>query len=96
MTVMNQLIRGVAFAPSDEEIGNFLAARPVAAHHVPTWLEAGGAITPTPAPDATEARIRSLLGQGQSLRAVQRELFGYTGGAAYEAVKAVHEQMRLH
>ena len=28
-----------------------------------------------------------------SLRAVQRELFGYTGGAAYEAVKAVQAQM---
>jgi DNA segregation ATPase FtsK/SpoIIIE-like protein len=96
MTVMNQLIRGVAFAPSDEEIGNFLAARPVAAHPIPIWLEAGGTTTAIPAPDATEERIRSLLGQGRSLRAVQRELFGYTGGAAYEAVKAVHEQMRLH
>ena len=33
-------------------------------------------------------RIRELATQGLSLSAIQRELFGYTGGAAYEAVKA--------
>jgi DNA segregation ATPase FtsK/SpoIIIE-like protein len=38
MTVMNQLIRGVAFAPSDEEIGRFLASRPVQPYPAPDWL----------------------------------------------------------
>jgi hypothetical protein len=94
LTVMDRLLRGVAFAPSDEEIGAFLAARPVTPHPAPAWLEAEIA----PATSAheqreTEQRIRALLGQGWSLRAVQRELFGYTGGAAYEAVKAVQAQM---
>ena len=44
------------------------------------------------APDIA-TRIRTLLAQNQSLRAIQREIFGYTGGAAYEAVKAVQAEM---
>ncbi|MCB8923977.1 MAG: hypothetical protein H6662_20545 [Ardenticatenaceae bacterium] len=95
LTVMDQLLRGVAFAPSDEEIRSFLAARPVAPHPAPSWLETD-AIPATAShlqEDAIEEQIRALLGQGWSLRAVQRDLFGYTGGAAYEAVKAVQAQM---
>ncbi len=95
LTVMDQLLRGVAFAPSDDEIRNFLAARPVAPYPAPSWLEAD--VVPATAShqqqDEIEQQIRALLGQGWSLRAVQRELFGYTGGAAYEAVKAVRAQM---
>ena len=95
LTVMDQLLRGVAFAPSDDEIRSFLAARPVAPCPAPSWLEAGAvpATTSQPQQHETEQQIRTLLGQGWSLRAVQRELFGYTGGAAYEAVKAVQAQM---
>lgn len=95
LTVMDQLLRGIAFAPSDEEIRSFLVARPVAPYPAPSWLEAGAvpATTSSPQQHETEQQIRTLLGQEWSLRAVQRELFGYTGGAAYEAVKAVQAQM---
>ncbi len=95
LTVMDRLLRGVAFAPSDEEIRNFLAARPVAPHPAPSWLEVDvvPATTSQPQQNETEQQIRVLLAQGWSLRAVQRELFGYTGGAAYEAVKAIHSEM---
>lgn len=95
LTVMDQLLRGVAFAPSDEEIRSFLAARPVAPYPAPSWLEADAvpATASHQQEDEIEQQIRVLLGQGWSLRAVQRELFGYTGGAAYEAVKAVQAQM---
>jgi hypothetical protein len=40
LTVMDKLWCGVAFAPSDEEIGNFLIARPVGPYPAPSWLEA--------------------------------------------------------
>ena len=95
LTVMDQLLRGVAFAPSDEEICSFLAARPVAPYPAPSWLETDAipVTTSRQQEDEIEQQIRALLGQGWSLRAVQRELFGYTGGAAYEAVKAVQAQM---
>lgn len=95
LTVMDQLLRGVAFAPSDDEIRSFLAARPVAPYPAPSWLGANiaPATTSQSWQNETEQQICALLGQGWSLRAVQRELFGYTGGAAYEAVKAVQAQM---
>jgi hypothetical protein len=37
--------------------------------------------------DDQAARIRELAREGQSLNAIQRTVFGYIGGAAYEAVK---------
>jgi hypothetical protein len=39
-----------------------------------------------PGLDETE-RIRALAAQGLSRNAIQRRLFGYTGGAAFEAVR---------
>jgi len=93
---MDQLLRGVAFAPSDEEIRNFLAARPVAPQPAPSRLEADvvPAATSHQQGDDLEQRIRALLGQGWSLWAVQRELLLCNlGGAAYEAVKAVQAQV---
>ncbi len=39
MTVMDALVHGVAFAPSDEELAAFLAARPAATYPAPEWLE---------------------------------------------------------
>jgi DNA segregation ATPase FtsK/SpoIIIE-like protein len=93
LTVMDNLVRGVAFAPSDEEIEAFLSARPRPPYPTPAWL------VPTPAAvgavDETAERIWALLAEGRSMRAVQLELFGYTGGAAYEAVKAVQASQLL-
>ncbi|MCI0575790.1 MAG: hypothetical protein L0331_06225, partial [Chloroflexi bacterium] len=103
MTVMDALVHGVAFAPSDEELAAFLAARPAAIYPAPEWLEdreqgtgnRGQGVAGRPGVvDETAERIRALLAQNRSLRAVQREVFGYTGGAAYEAVKTVQAQMR--
>lgn len=51
--------------------------------------------TPRPKADARNMRpedvalIRSLLAEGRTQRAVENEVFGYTGGAAWEAVAAV-------
>lgn len=93
-----RISRSVVFASSNDEIRSFLAARPVAPFPTPSWLEADAvpATASHEQEDEIEQRVRALLGQGWSLRAVQRELFGYTGGAAYEAVKAVQAQMSLH
>lgn len=45
-------------------------------------------VEPQPdADEATAARIRELAAQGLSLNAIQREVFGYTGGAAYTTVR---------
>ena len=38
LVVLDKLVRGVAFAPSDAEIQQFLASRPVLAQPVPAWL----------------------------------------------------------
>ena len=46
--------------------------------------------TEEPEPESDQAPadlIRTLAGQGLSLSAIAREVFGYTGGAAYEAVR---------
>jgi hypothetical protein len=97
LTVMEKLVEGVAFAPSDNEIRSFLESRPARHHPNPEWLEGEivAAASPTPEQDMTE-QIRGLLADNWSLRAIQQELFGYTGGAAYEAVKAVQAQMRAN
>jgi hypothetical protein len=42
-----------------------------------------------PMVEGTAGRIRALLAEGCSLRAV-----GYTGGAAYQAVKAIRGQLQ--
>jgi hypothetical protein len=89
LTVMDNLVCGVAFAPTDEEIGAFLAARPIPPYPTPAWLasaDTGG--TGRTGVDETAGRIQALLADGRSMRAVQLEVFGYTGGAAYEAVQA--------
>jgi DNA segregation ATPase FtsK/SpoIIIE-like protein len=39
--------------------------------------------------DGRAAQIRELAGQGLSLNEIQRQVFGYCGGAAFDAVKAV-------
>jgi hypothetical protein len=89
LTVMQNIVQGVAFAPSDEQIAAFLASRQVPVLPRPDWLPAASP-TVEQASDATDraARIRALHTAGKSLNAIQDEVFGYRGGAAYAAVKA--------
>jgi hypothetical protein len=94
LTVMDRLIQGVAFAPSDGEIRAFLAARPAAAYPVPDWLDGEGIVShETQVVDPNEAEIARMLTAGHSLREIQQQLFGYAGGAAYEAVKRVQARL---
>jgi DNA segregation ATPase FtsK/SpoIIIE-like protein len=94
LTVMDRLIQGVAFAPSDEEIRAVLTARPVAPYPVPDWLEGETAAPqPTRVIDPNEQEIVDLLAAGRSLREIQQQVFGYAGGAAYEAVKRVQARL---
>jgi S-DNA-T family DNA segregation ATPase FtsK/SpoIIIE len=90
LTVLGGLERGVAFAPTDEQIVAFLEHHPVPALPKPEWLPASG--SPSAAPEAPARdqaeRIRALYAGGKSLNAIQTEVFGYRGGAAYAAVKA--------
>lgn len=94
--MMQTLVRGVAFAPSDEQIAAFLASRQAPALPRPNWLETA---TPPalqmPASEQSDAvgddqtaQIRALHAAGKSLNAIQDEVFGYRGGSAYAAVKA--------
>ena len=93
MTVMGDLIRAVAFAPDDDEINAFLAARPVRAIQPPTWLDA-----PTQSlvagvgerPDDVNAQILALHGQHLGVTEIQRRVFGTgPGGRDYYRVKQV-------
>lgn len=99
LAVMGDLVRGVAFAPSDEEIRTFLQAHIASPSSPQTWLDEGATMGGTavplgePAEDETTMWIRALLQANKSLREVQKTVFGYTGGAAYEAVRAVKEEL---
>lgn len=84
MTVLGSLVTGVAFAPSDDEIRAFLAARQVPMLPAPIWLD-----EPVEQGDSRDEQIRALHAGGASLNEIQRQVFGFTGGAAYDAVKAI-------
>jgi hypothetical protein len=83
-------LRGVAFAPSDEQIAAFLANRQVPALPRPDWLQSAAPPTVDLIGGATDqaAQICALHAAGKSLNAIQDEVVGYRGGAAYAAVKA--------
>ena len=110
LVVLDRLVQGVAFAPSDAEIRAFLASRPVLVQPAPTWLGSRptvieGEPPEIPSPEANEGdeeepltpekrdQISHLLEQGLSLRAIQREAFGYVGGKAYRSVKRVQQEL---
>ena len=90
LTVMGNLERGVAFAPSDEQIAIFLASRQTPGLPRPDWLPVTGPPGAAPVaqePDQAEQR-RTLHAARKSPNALQTEVFGYRGGAAYPAGKA--------
>ena len=88
------VMRGVTANPTDEELQTHLAYSPAPALASPDWLDQGA--RPEPAPvDTREQQIRDLAAQGLSMRAVQRQVFGYVGGKAYDVVKPIYEEVRM-
>jgi hypothetical protein len=75
--------KGVAFHPSDEQIREFLARRPVMALPAPDWLT----VTSQDVIDERTERIRGMARTGSSMAEIQRTVFGYAGGSAFEAVR---------
>lgn len=94
LTVMDgSLQHGLGFSaphgPDDAQLSAFLAAHPVPQLPPPDWMEAAE----EDAPESTDAdkaeQVRELKAQGLSARAIARIVYGYTGGAAYESVRAI-------
>lgn len=58
----------------------------------PAWLEK---VSPSAQPQTGEVdlspRIKALHAQGLSLNEIQRQVFGYVGGKAYETVRKALE-----
>lgn len=80
-----QVITGAAFHPNDDELKAFLQRRMAPALsqvEIPQRLEAG-------MPAETRLKIIDLKRRGVSINGICRALYGYTGGQAYEDVKAV-------
>ncbi|GAB4577533.1 MAG: hypothetical protein Fur0022_02640 [Anaerolineales bacterium] len=94
LTVLNtRLCRGVAFSPGDQEIEAFLDNRPVTPLPPPIWLaQVSTAIEEAPE-DEVISRIRALHAQNLSLNEIQRQVFGYVGGKAYETVRKALEKV---
>ena len=92
MVVTDHLVIGSAFDPTDQDINNFLKVRQVPMLPAPAWIEEIEDQQPDDPqqsqPDRSQ-RIKELLASGLSANEVQRRVFGFTGGAAYAAVRAV-------
>ncbi len=90
LTVMQGLVRGLGFAPNDEQIAAFLAAHPAKPLPKPEWLEDYDDVTEVGEDGMTnEDKIAELYRCGKSLAQIQVDVFGYSGGSAYTAVKRV-------
>jgi hypothetical protein len=87
------VVRGMTANPSDEELRSYLAYSPAPALPPPAWLETASSALETANSDETKRQIRELIRQGLSLREIQRQVLGYVGGAAYEAVRRVRDEM---
>jgi hypothetical protein len=87
------LVRGVAFCPDDDEIDGFLGRRMVHELPEPTWLlETGEEVVVEE--DERAERVREMFREGRSLNEIQREVYGYAGGKAYESVKKITEALK--
>ena len=87
------VVRGMTANPSDEELRSYLAYNQATALPPPAWLETASSASETGHSGETERQIRDLIRQGLSLREIQRQVFSYVGGAAYEAVRQVRDEM---
>lgn len=81
--------KGVAFHPSDAEIREFLARRPVLALPAPDFMT----VTSQDVIDDRTARIQQMAQAGSSMAEIQRTVFGYAGGSAFETVRDVLKKM---
>jgi DNA segregation ATPase FtsK/SpoIIIE-like protein len=88
-----RVVRGMTANPSDEELRSYLAYNQAPVLPPPTWLETVAPSPETGSVDETGREIQELISQGLSLREIQRQVFGYVGGAAYEAVRQVRDEM---
>lgn len=85
-TLGGGLVRGVAFAPSDEEIEGLLGERGVRSSVLDVgWMEIE---TGAEGIEDKDEEIRRLATEGLSMNEIQRRVYGYAGGAAFAAVRA--------
>jgi hypothetical protein len=93
MTVLGSLIYGVGFdapgGPSDEALTAFLGRSRVLPLPEPAWLKDVEDADFEMSDQSAEERIRSMARAGASIAQICREVYGYQGGAAYEAVRKV-------
>lgn len=89
LVVLGNLIHGVGFQPSDDEILAFLSRRAVPNIEPPEWLRIG---EEEPAGQSESEIIIQMYKSGESLAAIQRAVCGYSGGKAFEYVKSVLEE----
>lgn len=79
---------GVAFHPEDQQISAYIQSRPIPNLPAPSWLKNKpeviiGEVIQN---ETKEQKIQRLHRQNKNLAEIQREVFGYTGGDAYETV----------
>ncbi len=79
---------GVAFHPEDQQISAYIQSRPIPTLPAPAWLKNKpeviiGEVIQN---ETKEQKIHRLHRQNKNLAEIQREVFGYTGGDAYETV----------
>jgi len=98
MTVISNLVRGAAFAPTDDDISSFLAAYPVKHVERPDWIDAEVKDVAAEEPAADDAgrdfEIWTMHMDGKSMNEIQRTVFGRTGGAFYQTVRDVIERYK--
>ncbi len=88
--LINDMIRGVAFHPSDDEVKSFLASRPVVALPISSWIGEGkGQLQP----DISDlkSRIIGLHQQGKTITQICNEIYGTTGGRFWYLVRKTVE-----
>lgn len=96
LTVISDLVRGAAFAPTDGDLSAFLASHPVDEVDDPDWIDA---VATDVTPQADEAKrdlaIWKMFMDGKSMNEIQRTLFdGKTGGVFYQTVRDVVDRYK--
>jgi len=108
---ITKLERGAAFAPSDEEILQFLNAHQVRTDQQSTWIDAvvTDSPPPLPAPEPKAETLRDFLGslsddeakiidlyiEGKSQRKIEMAVFGGTGGQSYTKVSELIRRYKV-